>query len=123
MDRREFLAGAAAFPLAAGAKNEWDAGGQKKRRAQIYGLHQQAVAPLFNDRGQWIGTSHKPGQREFFWACLSLLSGEQTREKGNAVAMEGVNQHPKGGSAFEHMGGLLLLLKNGGDLTPAAKSL
>lgn len=123
MHRREFIGALAAAPLAAQTGiPQWDAEGQRQRRELIYKLHRRSVGPLYSDQGKWIAQSHKPGQREQFWSCLSLLSGDETREKGNALAIEAVNMHPKGGSAFEHMGAMLLLLKSEKYLTPQARS-
>lgn len=131
MHRREFLELASAVSLGAvtsgmatsNAVPAWDPSGQRERQELIYKLHRQNVGPLFDMQGNWIGKSTAPAQRERFWSCLSLLKGEETREKGNALAISSVKMHPGGGSAFENSGAMMILLKNDADLSKEARDI
>jgi hypothetical protein len=130
--RRHFCAGMIALPAVAQtaaaipASTHWDAAGQTRRHQEIYALSQKAVGPLYDDRGGWIGRSTAPIGRERFWACFALLSGEQTREKGNAVIARTFADRATfewAFSDFEMVAAVQLLIKNGRDLTPKNKDL
>src|SRR5690242_18641107 len=84
MNRRNFLAGTLALPLAASAA-VYDPSGQLQRRRQINALHQKFCARLFNDQGVWIGPPTEATPRVRFWHSMSLLDNPATRGKANAV--------------------------------------
>lgn len=84
MNRRDFLAGALALPIAASA-TVYDANGQRERRKQIYELHQKFCAGLFDSDGIWVGPPTEATPRIRLWHSMSLLESAATREKANAV--------------------------------------
>jgi hypothetical protein len=84
MNRRDFLTGALALPLAA-SPLAYDENGQIKRREQINGLHQKFCAALFNSDGVWIGPPTEATPRIRLWHSMSLLDNPATREKANAI--------------------------------------
>ncbi len=93
---------------------------QAARRAEIYTLHQKACGPLFDDDGKWLARSKAPGGRERLWHATSLLKGNATRAKGNAVIARTFAERARFGgfSHFEFTASAQLLAKDRGELTP-----
>jgi hypothetical protein len=124
MRRRDFLQSAAAVPLAAAtAQSAWDVDGQRRRRAEIYALHQKFCGPLFDDSGKWIAPSTAPGGRERLWHAISLLKSESTRARANAVIRETFTMRETKGplptfSLFEFSASTQILLADKGEITP-----
>jgi len=89
MRRRDLFGSAISMSAAVMARQRVpiapEAEGQRRRRAEIYKLHQAACGPLFNDRGEWIGPTTESTARVRFWHSLSLLSSSATRDKANAI--------------------------------------
>jgi hypothetical protein len=132
MERRNFCTGLLGVPmLAQTAKPRtpsatWDLEGQARRRAQIYALYRQAVGPLFDPGGKWIGTSTAPGARERLWNCFAFLDSTDTREKANAIIEETFAQRARFQFAFSHfefIASTQLLIRDKGELSPPAKAL
>jgi hypothetical protein len=122
MERREFIQTLAVLPMAAAARAAWDPAGQRARRGEIFGLHQKACGPLFDEQGKWIGRSTSPGGRERLWHAMSLLESEATRDKGNAVIREAFAMRGRkelgSFSHFEFTASTQLLARDKGELTP-----
>jgi len=78
-----------------------EADGQRRRRAEIYRLHQTSCGPLFNDGGEWMGPTTENTPRVRFWHSLSLLSSSATRSKANAI-MRRTFADRAGLAAFSH---------------------
>lgn len=105
-----------------------DADGQRRRRAEIFGLHRAACGPLFSDAGKWIGKSTPPGGRERLWHATALLADAATRAKANAIiretfAMRDRKEFIGPFSHFEFTASAQLLAKDHGELTPDNRAL
>lgn len=50
---------------------------QRNRRCALLAASRQALFPLFDSEGAWIGTTPPPSVRERCWHCLALFEGEQ----------------------------------------------
>lgn len=118
MNRRNFLAGGLALPLAASVA-VYDPGGQIERRKQINKLHQKFCAGLFSDDGAWIGPPTEATPRVRFWHSMSLLDNSATREKANAVIRRCFTDRAKLAefSHFEYCASAQILIKQSGALT------
>jgi len=104
----------------------WDPEGQVRRRGQINALYRQAVGPLFDASGKWIGTSTPPGGRERLWNCFAFLTGAETRDKANAIIEETFAQRAKFQFTFSHfefIASTQLLIRDRGELSSSAKAL
>jgi hypothetical protein len=101
MNRREFLGGSIALPLAA-FEPRWDLNGQHERRQTINGLHAKACASLFSADGDWIGPATEGTGRVRFWHSMSLLESEATRGKANAIIRKCFEDRGKLQSSFSH---------------------
>jgi hypothetical protein len=101
MNRREFLGGSIALPLAA-FEPRWDLNGQQERRQTINGLHAKACASLFSADGDWIGPATEGTGRVRFWHSMSLLESEATREQANAIIRKCFEDRGKLQSSFSH---------------------
>ncbi|MEO7144788.1 MAG: hypothetical protein ABI165_14915, partial [Bryobacteraceae bacterium] len=112
-------------PPDSGAPKAWDAAGQIRRRDQIRELHQQAVGPLFDASGQWIGKSTAPGGRERLWNCLSFLKSAATRDKGNTIVARTFQDraHFSEFSHFEWVTAVQLLVRDRGELSNVCREL
>jgi hypothetical protein len=120
MNRREFLAGSVALPLAA-FEPRWDLDGQQQRRQTINGLHAKACASLFSANGVWIGPATEGTGRIRFWHSMSLLESETTRDKANAIIRKCFEDRGKLLSSFSHFefcNAAQLLAKQKDKLTP-----
>ncbi|WP_321472138.1 hypothetical protein [uncultured Paludibaculum sp.] len=127
MERRQFLGGLAAAPVAALAAG-WDEAGQRRRRAEIYALHQRDCGPKFDESGQWIAASTPPGGRERLWHAISLLKSEATRAKANAIItrtfeMRNRKEFQWTFSHFEFTASVQILAADKGELTTANREL
>jgi hypothetical protein len=100
MKRREFLAGSIVVPATA-LYVRWDPDGQRRRRQEINELHAKACATLFASDGAWIGPPTEETGRVRFWHSMSLLEGEATRDKGNAIVRKCFAERAKL-AAFSH---------------------
>ncbi|HEY3935936.1 MAG TPA: hypothetical protein VGL97_00775 [Bryobacteraceae bacterium] len=101
MNRRRFLAGSIALPLAA-FEAQWDVDGQKQRRQTIDRLHAHVCGPLFSADGGWIGPATESTGRVRFWHSMSLLEIEATRDKANAVIRKCFEDRGKLTASFSH---------------------
>jgi hypothetical protein len=112
MKRREFLAGPVALSALA-FDLRWDRDGQRQRRQEIDELHAKACAALFASDGAWIGPPTEETARVRFWHSMSLLEGDATREKANAVIRKCFADRAKlaAFSHFEFCGAAQLLAK------------
>ena len=135
MERRKFCSGLLSAPLLAQTSGRrpdaastaaWDVEGQLRRRARIHELHRQAVAPLFDAAGKWIGTSPALGARERLWTCFAFLDAAETREKANAIIERTFAERAAFHFTFSHfefIASAQLLRRDRGELAPEAKTL
>jgi hypothetical protein len=131
LTRRSFCGGLFSLPIApriGGLSNQaeaWSTHSQAARRSQIYARHQQALGPLFDENGRWIGKSTPPIRRERLWNCLSFLSDSSSRDKGNAILTRTFvdrSIYPPF-ALFESSAAAQLLVKNSDDLSRHNKDL
>lgn len=100
-------------------RGQWDAEGQRRRRQEIYELHQRSVGPLFDGHGNWISKTYSPPSgRELLWNALSFLKGATTRQKGNALVRRLLAQeaHEEGVDHFINVAAVQVLVHNAGEL-------
>jgi hypothetical protein len=132
MTRREFLEAStsvAALPGSAMAgtlgaaiagEPSWSVANQRRRRQEVYALHQRYMGPLFDARGNWAGQGSQGGTLPL-WNALSFLQSKDTAALGNALVRRLISENAgkEGPSHFINQSSVQVLLCAPDQLDPA----